>query len=161
MTPAIVVYLAAFGLAGAPVLTHGYPWTLLLLSCPAVWIAGVVFNRQVALGAGLYGVIAVAMWAVFREAFIHGLSAVVLALVAWDAAGLSLWLRKASEVRNRHRIWQAALIRSCILASLGGALAVGFARLEISLPFWVMLILLTLAWGLLAAFRRSASRETR
>jgi len=161
MIPSIALYLVAFGMAWASVLTHGFPWTLLFLSFPAIWVSGIIRGYPSLLTAGLYGLITIAAWAAFSEAFIPGLGAVLIALVAWDAAGLYLWLRKAAEVHNRGHIWRAALIRSCTLASIGGALAIAFAQLEISLPFWGMVVLLLLAWGILAALRRSTAGEPR
>jgi len=161
MIPGIALYLVAFGLAWASVLTHGFPWTLLFLSFPAIWILSVIRGYSSLLTVGLYGLMAIAAWAVFSEAFIPGLVTVLIALVAWDAAGLYLWLRRAAEVRNRGHIWRAALIRSCALASIGGALAIAFAQLEISMPFWGMVMLLLLAWAILAALRRSTAGEPR
>jgi len=161
MIPAIALYMIAFGLAWSSVLTHGFPWTLLFLSSPAIWGLGIIRGHPSLVTLGLYGLIAAAAWAAFSEAFVPGVSAVVLALVAWDAAGLHLWLRKAAEVHSRARIWRAALLRSCALASIGGALAIVFAQLQISVSFWGMVMLLALAWGILAAFRRSTTRESR
>ncbi len=161
MIPAIALYMIAFGLAWSSVLTHGFPWTLLFLSSPAVWALGIIRGHPSLVTLGLYGLIAAAAWAAFSEAFIPGIGAVVLALVAWDAAGLQLWLRKAAEVQSRARIWRAALLRSCALALIGGALAIGVAQLEISLPFWGMAMLMLLIWGITVALRRLTAGEPR
>jgi len=153
MIPAVALYLLAFGLAWTPVISRGFPWTMLLLACLAVWVAGVVHRLPGALAVGFYGVAALAVWTALSGAFYLGLGAIVLAVVAWDAAGLSLWLRQATEIRDAVGMWQGLLLRSCGLASAGAALALGFARLQLSLPFWAMVVLLLAAWGALAAFR--------
>lgn len=161
MIVAIAGYLAAFGLAWSPMITRGLPWTLMLLSFPALWITGVIVGRRTALAAGLYGAIGVAVWAAVSGVFLLPLGAVGLALLAWDAAGLSLWLRMASEVPNRAAIWRAALTRSFALVAIGAALALVFSRFEMSLPFWAMVPLLAAAWAALALLRRATAQPDR
>lgn len=161
MIVAIVGYLAAVGLAWSPVITRGFPWTLMLLSFPALWITGVIIGRRAALAAGFYGVIGVALWAAVSGVFLRALGAVGLALLAWDAAGLSLWLRIGDEVPNRAAIWRATLTRSCVLASAGVALALGLSRLELSLPFWAMVPLLVATWAALVILRRASAQRDR
>jgi hypothetical protein len=151
--PAIVGYLVAFGMAWAQVLTRAFPWTLLLLAFPALWIAGVLRGFRTAAGAGFYGLIGVAVWAALSGNFYLGLAAVAISIVAWDAADLSAWLRKADQIRDEIGIWQALLLRSSALAATGAALALVFAQLELSLPFWVLVLLLLAVWAALAAFR--------
>lgn len=159
MILAISGYLAAFGLAWAPVIARASPWTLFLLIFPAVWIAGVTRKLPGAIAAGFYAVIGLAVWATLSGAFYLGLVAVVLAILAWDAAGLSLWLRIANEIRDRAGIWQGLLLRSCGLAAAGAALAVAFAQLELSLPFWILVLLLLAVWAALAALSRIIHRR--
>lgn len=154
MIPAIAAYLAAFGLAWAAVVSRGFPWTLLLLVFPLAWIVGVLHSFPGAVITGLYALIGMAVWAAISEAFYFGLAAIALVIVAWDAAGLSLWLRKAEEIRGTAGIWQGLLLRSCGLVSVGAALALGFAQLKLSLPFWSLVILLLAAWAALAALSR-------
>ena len=154
MISAIIAYMAAFGLAWAPVVARAFPWTLLLLVLPVVWIAGVARGFAGSVSAGFYALIGLAVWAALSEAFYLGLAAVVLSILAWDAAGLSLWLRKANEIRDRTGIWQSLVLRSCGLALTGAALALGFAQLELSLSFWVLVVLLLAAWATLAALPR-------
>ena len=154
MIPAVVPYLVAFGLAWAPVVSLGFPWTLLLLLFPAGWLAGVIRNHPAALTLGLYGLVGLAAWAAISGAFLPGLAAMATGLVAWDAAGLSLWLRRAGEVQDRAQIWQGLLLRSCSLASIGAALALAFAPLELALPFWALVILLLAVWTALAVLPR-------
>lgn len=155
MIPAIVGYLVAFGMAWAQVLTRAFPWTLLLLAFPAVWLAGVLRGFRTAAGAGLYGLIGVAVWAALSGTFYLGLAAVTISIVAWDAADLSLWLRKADEIRDESGVWQSLLLRSSALAATGAALALVFAQLELSLPFWVLVLLLLAAWATLAGLPRT------
>lgn len=156
MIAAAAMYVLGFALALAPTISRGFPWTMGLLLCPALWITGLVLGLPWALIAGLYGVIGLAVWAALSGSFYLALGAVVLVLVAWDAAGLFLWLRRAAEVRERADIWRGLLLRSWGLASAGAALALAFAQLELSLSFWAMVVLLLAAWGALAALRRGA-----
>ncbi|MBE0430932.1 MAG: hypothetical protein IBX67_03795 [Dehalococcoidia bacterium] len=153
MIPAIIGYLWAFGLAWAPVAARGFPWTLLLLVFPALWIAGVARSRPGAVAVGFLALIGLGVWATLSAAFYPALAAVALALVAWDAAGLSLWLRQADEIRDRTKVWQGLLLRSFGLAGAGAALALAFLQLELSLPFWVMTVLLLATWAAVAALR--------
>ncbi len=159
MSLAISVYLAGFGLAwGSLALTsvtqaHELFWTIPALVCPLAWIAGIVLRLPRLLTVGFYGVVGLAVWAALSGAFPAGLGAVVLSLLAWDAAGLALWLAKADEVPDRARIWQALLLRACGLGLIGTAVALGFAQLGFSLPFWGLVGLLLAAWGVLVAFR--------
>ncbi len=159
MIVAIAAYIAGFGLAWGPVITHGFPWTLALLICPGVWIAAVTRGRGAALAPGLYAVVAVAVWAAMVEAFLPALGAVVLALVAWDAAGLELWMRKAEEAPDRPQIWRAMLLRSSGLAAAGALVALLFHQLELSLPFWGLVGLLVAAWVALAMLHRRSARH--
>lgn len=159
MIPAVVGYLAAFGLAWGAVAARGFPWTMLLLSCPAVWVIGALFALPEALAIGFYAVIGLAVWATLSGAFLAGLGAVVLALLAWDAAGLALWLGEAEEVPNRWEIWRRFALRSSGLGLIGAATALGFAQLELSLPFWGLVGLLIAAWVVLASLRRAATQR--
>lgn len=161
MILAIAGYLAAFGLAWGAVAAHGFPWTILLLSCPAAWIAGVILGLPGVLTIGLYAVVGLAVWATLSGAFLPGLGAVMLVLLAWDAAGLACWLTKADEVPGRAGIWRALLLRSFGLGSAGAAVALGFSQLELPLPFWGLAGLLLAAWAALAAFRREAAHRWR
>jgi hypothetical protein len=161
MIVAVAGYLAAFVLAWSPMFTSGFPWTLMLLSLPALWITGVIVGRRAALAAGLYGAIGIVLWAAVSGEFLQALGAVGLALVAWDAAGLSFWLRMGDEVPNRMPIWRAAMTRSCVLASAGVALALGASRLELPLPFWAMVPLLIAVCAALIIFRRASAQHER
>ena len=161
MIPAIVGYLVAFGMAWAQVLTRAFPWTLLLLAFPAVWIAGVLRGFRTAVGAGLYGLLGVAVWALLSGNFYLGLVSVSISIIAWDAADLSVWLRKADQIRDEIGIWQAVLLRSSALTATGAALALVFVQLELPLPFWVLVLLLLAAWSALAAFRWVVARPRR
>ncbi|MGQ9478164.1 MAG: hypothetical protein ACUVRH_06740 [Candidatus Bipolaricaulia bacterium] len=157
MILAIAGYLAAFGLAWGPLAAHGFPWTMLLLPCPVAWIVGVILGLPGVLTVGLYAVVGLAVGATLSGAFLPGLGAVVLALLAWDAGGLARWLTKADEVPGRTGIWRALLLRSFGLGSAGAVVALGFSQLELSLPFWGLTGLLLVAWAALAAFRRTAA----
>ncbi|MFP3898276.1 MAG: hypothetical protein ACLFVD_03095 [Dehalococcoidia bacterium] len=154
MIASAATYVLGFALVLAPTISRGFPWTMALLLCPALWITGLVLGRPWAVIAGLYAVIGLAVSAALSGAFYLALGAVVLVLVAWDAAGLFLWLRQAAEIRDRGRIWRGLLLVSCATASAGAVLALAFAQLELSLPFWAMVVLLLAAWGALAALRR-------
>ncbi|MFU8796382.1 MAG: hypothetical protein ACNA7X_03680 [Dehalococcoidia bacterium] len=160
MIVAIAAYIAGFGLAWGPVVAHGFPWTLALLICPGVWIAAVIRGRGGALAPGLYAVVAVAAWAATMEALLPALGAVVLAIVAWDAAGLELWMRKANEVPDRPKIWRAMLLRSSGIAAAGAGVALVFSQLELSLPFWGLVALLVVTWASLAVLNRRNARRS-
>lgn len=159
MIPAILCYLAAFALAWGPVITHGFPWTMALLLCPIAWVAAVKKGRTGALAPGLYAVVGVTIWASVSGAFLPALGAVVLALLAWDSAGLALWLRKADEVPDRPAVWLSMMYRSSGLAAGGALVALGFSQLQLSLPFWSLAGLLIGSWAALAVFSRRSSRQ--
>jgi hypothetical protein len=152
--PAVASYLVAFGLAWTPLVKLGFPWTLLLLLLPAGWVVGVIRNHPMALAPGLYCLAGLAVWTTISGAVLPGLASMAIALVAWDAAGLSLWLRKADEIRDSAGIWQGLLLRSCGLASVGAALVFAFGQIELSLPFWALVILLLATWAALAILPR-------
>jgi len=156
---AIAAYVAGFGLAWSPVVTHGFPWTMALLICPAVWIAAVIRGRGGVLAPGIYAVVGVAVWAATTEALLPALGAVVLAMVARDAAGLELWLREAEEVPDRPQIWRAMLLRSSGVAAAGALVALLFHQLELSLPFWGLVALVVAAWVPLALLSRRSARH--
>lgn len=156
MILSITAYLAAFGLAWAPLIDRGLPWTMFLLTLPALWILGTRLRAGVALTAGLYGVVGLAGWAAFSDSLWPALAAVVLALLAWDSASLALWLKQADEVRDSSRIWQGLILRSIGAGLAGSAIALGFARVELPVPFWGLVGLLAAVWLLIAALRRAA-----
>ncbi len=159
MIVAIAAYIAGFGLAWSQVITHGFPWTMALLICPAVWSAAVTRGHKGVLAPGLYAVVAVSVWAATVESFLAALSAVVLAIVAWDAAGLELWLRQAEEVPDLPQIWRAMLLRSSGLAAAGALVALVFHQVELSLPFWALAALLVAVWVSLAVLNRRSARH--
>lgn len=159
MIQAIIGYLAAFSLAWVPLVNQGLPWTLLLLLCPAVWVLGMAFGLPQLLTCGLYAAVGLAVWTALSGAFLPGLGAVLLALWAWDAAGLALWLARADEVPNRGKIWRGFTLRATSLGAVGAAVALGFTRLELKFPFWGLVGLLLAALGALAAFRRAIAHH--
>lgn len=164
MVLAISVYLAAFGLVWGSLTSalvtyaHEPLWTMPALICPLAWIVGLALRLPRLLTAGLYGVVGLAVWATLSGAFPAGLGAVVLTLLAWDAAGLALWLRpaRAEGAPSRGEIWWRFALRSSGLGAIGMAVAFGFAQMRLLLPLWGLVGLLLAAWGALAAFRRMA-----
>lgn len=161
MILAVVGYLMAFGLAGGPIATRGFPWTMFLFALPTLWISGVIIGLPTALTLAMYGIVALALWATVSGAVLPGLGAIVLAFVGWDAASLVLWLRRTQNVGDRTAIWQRLLLRSLGAGLAGAGLAIVFAQFELSLPFWVLVGLLMAAWGVLFALRRAATRRVR
>ncbi len=158
MVLSVTAYLAAFGLAWAPVIDRGLPWAMFLFTLPILWILGTTLKFPLALTVGLYGVVALAGWAAFSDALFPALAAMPLALLAWDSASLTLWLRKGCEVQDKVGIWQGLILRSIGAGAAGSAIALGFARFELALPFWGLVGLLVTVWLVLAALRRATGR---
>ncbi|MCR4392583.1 MAG: hypothetical protein NUV94_07500 [Candidatus Acetothermia bacterium] len=150
-------YLAAFACAWSGLGWAIWPWGMVSLAAPTVWLLGLVVRKVGLLAFGLYLLAALAVGAATAGGFLPALGAMALALWSWDLGVLAVQLRRPGE-EARRRLVRTALPRSSATAAAGVALGVAFARLRLPIPFWGLAGLMVAAWVGLAALIRSARR---
>lgn len=153
----MIAFLTALVPALAGWWASGFPlnplWALVLIA-PATWVIGLALGWRRLVALGFAANLALAAALAVTAGAVPALTVISLALFAWDLSDAWMALRRVPRKERRLLLGRVAL-RSALVAGASWGLGWSFTTFRFRLPFWGLVGIMALSWGLFYLLLRS------